>query len=131
MEIIEFKLSPVVVSAKPWVRTKPKTITMIKGVHCRICTRIAGSAVVHDVTTLHVDTVISDSIIRKAVDIHKESKGQVMKTKLAPKFGVWVNGKLSFSNAEFDVAEGYAHYMMKKDFRSSIWLARIGSFVAP
>ena len=49
----------------------------------------------------------------------------------AGKYGVWVNGKLEFANIDYDIAESFAQYQLRKiGFTANVWLAKVGSFVS-
>lgn len=51
------------------------------------------------------------------------------KTGKPQKHGVWVNGKLVFSNADPVITEGRAKLEMRT-FGNNVWHAKVGSFVA-
>jgi len=56
MEIIEFKINPTIVPAKPWEKTPKKTISIDPMIHCRVCSRLAGEALTHIESRMHSDT---------------------------------------------------------------------------
>jgi len=82
-------------------------------------------------STTQTENISIDKLLTQVlVDFLEEKLKPEPKAKKKRKTGVYVNGKLVFANDDYDVAEGYARRRMR-DFRDSVWLAPVGSFVAP